>query len=34
MSIELFHFIQAWLSLDVIGGLWLAYAVHTAPLME
>jgi len=34
ISLELFHAIQIWLTLDVIGGLWLAYAIHNAPLLE
>jgi len=34
ISLALFHAIQIWLALDVIGGLWLAYAIHNAPLLE
>lgn len=29
ISLPLFHFIQVWLALDVIAGLWFAYEVQT-----
>lgn len=34
MPIELYHFIQIWLILDVISALWLGYEMHNAPLLE
>ena len=34
ISLELFHLIQIWLTLDVIAGLYLAYEINRAPLLE
>ncbi len=34
MSPLVYHVIQIWLVLDVIAGLWLAYALEHAPRLE
>lgn len=34
ITIQTFHLVQAWLIVDIAAGLWLAYAVRRAPILD